>query len=98
MMRVKGEQNVAAVRGLGSNSTQRYIEVHKRQLLEEIVAWKKKMYAVLKSAATKCCDSQFVRVVKTHTHRSETVENATHPLICAFLRSKNITDPFLTLC
>ena len=38
MMRVKGEQNVAAVRGLGSNSTQRYIEVHKRQLLEEIVA------------------------------------------------------------
>ena len=51
MMRVKGEQNVAAVRGLGSNSTQRYIEVHKRQLLEEIVAWKKKMYAVLKSNA-----------------------------------------------
>ena len=86
MMRVKGEQNVAAVRGLGSNSTQRYIEVHKRQLLEEIVAWKKKMYAVLKSAATKCCDSQFVRVVKTH--RAE--RGKTHPLYAFSWGSENL--------
>ena len=67
MMRVKGEQqNVAAVAWV---VTPHNAEVHKRQLLEEIVAWKKKMYAVLKSAATKCCDSQFVRVVKTHHRR-----------------------------
>ena len=48
MMRVKGEQqNVAAVAWV---VTPHNAEVHKRQLLEEIVAWKKKMYAVLKSA------------------------------------------------
>ena len=69
MMRVKGEQqNVAAVAWV---VTPHNAEVHKRQLLEEIVALlKEENVCILKScAATKCCDSQFVRVVKTHHRR-----------------------------